>query len=175
MNNKGNYIKVRYNVNINDDQIYVVTNNKAVLLTKDNAKKMSRILNKYRGRKINNFTYIYEDYDKIMNDFFNNKRTKKVNRNKSKRIALGIISGSLVTLLLSGVYTQIKNKETNEIINEAIVFEDDSIEVPVMQDPYIDVDVAISNIEGDNNSFNVDVSIDSNEDKVEDTKTVDDV
>ena len=65
MNNKGNYIKVRYNVNINDDQIYVVTNNKAVLLTKDNAKKMSRILNKYRGRKINNFTYIYDIYTNI--------------------------------------------------------------------------------------------------------------
>ena len=165
------YIKVKYNVNINEEQIYVVTNNKATLLTKENAKKMSRVLRGFKGKKINNSTYIYKDYDKIIDAFFGNKTTKKVNRNKSKKVILGIIGGSIVTLLVSGVFTHFKNKKTEEnSISQGIVYEDDSIGVPLKQNPYIDVDVAISNIEGDDNNFDINVSVDSQGEEVEETK-----
>ena len=165
------YIKVKYNVNINEEQIYVVTNNKATLLTKENAKKMSRVLRGFKGKKINNSTYIYKDYDKIIDAFFGNKTTKKVNRNKSKKVILGIIGGSIVTLLVSGVFTHFKNKKTEEnSISQGIVYEDDSIGVPLKQNPYIDVDVAISNIEGDDNNFDINVSVDSQAEEVEETK-----
>lgn len=142
MKDNKNYIKVKYNVNINDEQIFVITDNKEILLTKENAKRMSRILSGYKGTKINNLVYIYKDYDKIIAEFLKKKNTKKVNRNKSRRIALGIISGSLVTLLLSGVYTQMKNKKILEPFVQVTEANDD-IELPVMKNPYITNDNSI--------------------------------
>lgn len=133
MKDNKNYIKVLHHVD--GDKFFVVTNNKTKELTQDkDIYKMFKILDNYNGKSISKFSEVYEDYDEIMKEF--NKK-KRVNRKKSKKISIGIISGVLVVSLIAGSFLYTESRKNNGNLTEQEIEVGIDSELSVIKKPYI--------------------------------------
>lgn len=110
MSKKEQYIKLV--ISDNEYSIYLINQDKTTKLNKKNTLIMSKILKKYIYKQTNNNTYIFPNIAPIMISFEKEKnkiKRKKVNREKSKKIAKGVLFGLALTLLGTTIVKAQKN------------------------------------------------------------------
>lgn len=113
MNNKDQYIKLE--IIDNDYSIYLINKDKTTKLSKKNTLIMSKVLKKYIYKKTSNNVYIFPNIAPIMLSYEKEKnkiKRKKVNREKSKKIARGALIGLALTLLGTTIVDAHKKDKT---------------------------------------------------------------